>query len=181
MRLIKRAALVIPVAVALAGCNVWTMYGGGPTHTSHDSSNVITTSTIATLTEAGTTAAATGSNSWIDSSPTVASNGDLYATANYADAGDCAGIKDPNDVSLSDLYPNETKEPIAPNDSRIRPASCTHTPRAAARQLSDPNSGPSDIELPAHLDGNSHANERADDITGCRHLPLHPCGVCREP
>ena len=116
VRLIKRAALVIPVAAVLAGCNVWSMYGGGPTHSSHDSSNVITTSTAATLTEAGTTKAATGSESWIDSSPTVASNGMLYATANYAASGDCAGIEEPNDVSQSDLFPNETKEPVAPNN-----------------------------------------------------------------
>ncbi len=106
-RLLKRATIVLPVAVALAGCNVWTMYGGTSAHLNYDSSGVITTSNASTLTEGGTTAAATGSNSWIDSSPTVASNDMLYATANYAASGDCAGIKDPNDF----LLPKDSNDP----------------------------------------------------------------------
>ncbi len=106
-RLLRRAALVIPVALVLAGCNVWTMYGGGPTHSSYDSSDVITTGNVSTLVEAGTTAAAGGSGSWIDSSPAVASNDMLYATANYASAGDCAGIRDPNDFRV----PSDSNDP----------------------------------------------------------------------
>ncbi len=84
-RLLKRATLVIPVALVLAGCNVWTMYGGNPAHTSYNSSDVITTSNVNTLARAGTTAAVTGTNSLMRSSSTVASNGMLYATANYTD------------------------------------------------------------------------------------------------
>jgi outer membrane protein assembly factor BamB len=106
-RLLKRAALVIPVAVVLAGCNVWTMYGDGTAHVSHDSSDVITTGNASTLAEAGTTAAATGSESWITTSPTVASNDMLYATANYAAAGECAGVRDPNNF----LHPTDTNDP----------------------------------------------------------------------
>ena len=105
--LLKRAAFVIPAVVVLAGCNVWSMYGGGPTHLSYDSSGVITTSNASTLVEAGTTAAATGSNSWIDSSPTLASNNMLYATANYAASGDCENIEDPNDFRL----PTDSNDP----------------------------------------------------------------------
>jgi outer membrane protein assembly factor BamB len=99
-----RAALVIPLAVLLAGCNVWTMYGGGTTHSNYDSSDVITTADVAGLAEGGTTAAVTGTNSWITSSPTIGSNNMLYAPANYADAGDCQGIEDPND------YPNYVRD-----------------------------------------------------------------------
>ena len=107
-RFLKRAALVIPSGtLVLAGCNVWTMYGGGPTHVSYDSSNVITTSTAPGLEEAGATVAATGSNSWMTSSPTVASNDMLYATANYAASGDCADILDPDNF----LLPKDTNDP----------------------------------------------------------------------
>ena len=83
--LLKRASLVIPAALLLAGCNVWTMYGGNPAHTSYDSSSVITSSNVNTLAEAGTTAAVTGTSSSISSSPTVGANGMLYATADYVD------------------------------------------------------------------------------------------------
>src|SRR5580692_8927555 len=93
---VKRAVflLLIPIALVLTGCNVWPMYGGGPTHLNYDSSNVITTSDASTLVEAGTTAAATGTNSWITSSVSVASNDMMYATANYAASGDCEKIRD---------------------------------------------------------------------------------------
>jgi outer membrane protein assembly factor BamB len=106
---VKRAVflLLIPIALVLTGCNVWPMYGGGPTHLNYDSSNVITTSDASTLVEAGTTAAATGTNSWITSSVSVASNDMLYATANYAASGDCEGIADPNDF----LAPKDTNDP----------------------------------------------------------------------
>jgi eukaryotic-like serine/threonine-protein kinase len=90
-RVLKRAVLMIPMALVLAGCNVWTMYGGDATHSSYDSSNVITTSDVATLANAGTTAPATGTNSAITSSPTVASNGMLYATVNYTDPSNPPG------------------------------------------------------------------------------------------
>jgi outer membrane protein assembly factor BamB len=97
--LLKRAAVVVPLALVLASCNVWTMYGGSPTHSSYDSSDVITTGDASTLTNAGTTAAATGTGSWITSSPTVSSDDMLYTTTNYAAAGDCQGILDPNNFS----------------------------------------------------------------------------------
>jgi outer membrane protein assembly factor BamB len=116
VQLLKRSALVIPMALVLAGCNVWTMYGGDPTHSNYDSSDVITTGNASTLTEAGTTAPATGTNSWITSSPTVASNDMLYATANYADAGDCAGITDPNDFPGTDGDPHDVQDSAAPNE-----------------------------------------------------------------
>ena len=90
-QLLKRASLVIPIALVFAGCNVWTMYGGTSNHINYDSSSVITTSDTSTLTEAGTTAPATGSNSWITAPPTLGANGMLYATVNYADSGDCRG------------------------------------------------------------------------------------------
>ncbi len=112
---LKRAALVIPVALVLAGCNAWTMYGGNPAHSNDDSSNVITTGNAATLAEAGTTAAATGSNSWITSPPTVGANGMLYATANSAAAGTCVGITDPNDFPGNDGDPNDVQDSAAPN------------------------------------------------------------------
>ena len=112
-RLLKRAALVVPVAVVLAGCNVWSMYGGSATHSNYDSSNVITTSTVSTLTEGGTTKAAAGSESWVDSSPTIASNDMLYTTANYAASGDCAGILDPNNFRI----------PTDKNDPELRTTS----------------------------------------------------------
>ena len=106
---VKRAALLllIPIALVLTGCNVWPMYGGGPTHLNYDSSDVITTGDASTLVEAGTTVAATGSNSWITSSPTVASNDMLYATANYAATGECEGIAHPNNF----LTPKDTNDP----------------------------------------------------------------------
>ena len=84
-RLLQRAALVVPLALVLAGCHTWAVYGGGPTHSNYDSSDVITRSDVSTLEEAGTTAAVTGTGSWITSSATVGSNDTLYATANYAD------------------------------------------------------------------------------------------------
>jgi len=114
-RLLRRAALLIPVAVALAGCNVWTMYGSGPAHSSYDSSNVITTGSVSTLEEAGTTAAATGANSWITSSPTIASNDMLYTTANYAAAGACQGIAEPNDSPEYVTAPGSAVQTLAPN------------------------------------------------------------------
>ena len=114
-RLLKRAVFVIPVAVVLAGCNVWTMYGGTPSHTNHDSSSVITTSDASSLTEAGTTAAAVGTNSWITAPPTIASNNMLYATANYAESGDCAGVLEPNDYPEYVTAPGSSKETLATN------------------------------------------------------------------
>ena len=50
---VKRAALLllIPIALVLTGCNVWPMYGGGPTHLNYDSSDVITTGDASTLVE----------------------------------------------------------------------------------------------------------------------------------
>jgi eukaryotic-like serine/threonine-protein kinase len=87
-RLLKRAALVVPIALMLASCHVWATYGGSATHLNYDSSDVITTGTASSLEEAGTTAAVTGTDSLISSSPTVGSNHILYATANYTDPND---------------------------------------------------------------------------------------------
>lgn len=78
-------AILLPVVLVLGACNSWTMYGGNAAHTGYDSSNVITTNNVKSLAEAGTTAAVTGTNSLMSSSPAVASNGMLYATANYTD------------------------------------------------------------------------------------------------
>ncbi|MBV8463588.1 MAG: PQQ-binding-like beta-propeller repeat protein [Acidimicrobiales bacterium] len=92
------------------------MYGGDPTHANYDASNVITTSNAPSLTEAGTTAAATGSSSWITSSPTIGSNDMLYATANYVAPKTCDGIIDPNDFPGNDGYPNDVQDSAAPNE-----------------------------------------------------------------
>jgi outer membrane protein assembly factor BamB len=84
-RWLKRAVIVLAAAVVLAGCDVWTIYGGGPAHLNYDSSGVIATSTAPLLEAAGRTAAVTGADGVITSSPTVGSNDLLYATANYTD------------------------------------------------------------------------------------------------
>lgn len=84
-RLLKRASLVLAAALLLAGCNVWSMYGQTATHSSDDSSNVITTSNASTLEEAGTTKAVSGTDALVTSSPTIASNDMLYVTGDYTD------------------------------------------------------------------------------------------------
>ena len=113
-RTAQRVAVVIPVTLVLAGCTVWPMYGANPAHTADDPSTVITTGDVSGLVEAGTTAAATGSDSWITSSPTVASNDMLYATANSAAPGDCLGIADPND-SPEYITASNGSQVVAPN------------------------------------------------------------------
>ena len=139
-RLLKRAALVVPVVAVLAGCNVWTMYGGGPTHSSNDPSNVITTSDASTLAEAGTTRLATGSSSWITSSPTVGSNDMLYATANYAASGSCLGIAYPNDFRKP-TDPNDPEITARPTSARARSASCTPTANGGTTNCPTPTPG----------------------------------------
>lgn len=120
MQVLKRAAFVLPVALVLAGCNAWTMYGGDPTHSNLDSSGVIATGDASSLTEGGTTAAATGANSWMTSSPTVASDDMLYSTANYAAPNKCQKIHDPNDFPGTDGVPTDIQDSAAANE-------CAHT------------------------------------------------------
>ena len=131
-RFLKRAVLVLPIVLVLAGCNVWSMYGDGTTHLSTDSSSVITTSDASTLAEAGTTSAATGSGSWITSSPTIASNGMLYTTANYAASGDVPASSN-RMISHSRTHrPTIRRLRLLPMSVLTRLVSCTHTPRREA-------------------------------------------------
>ncbi len=113
--LLRRSALVVPVTLLLAGCNAWPMYGGDSTHANDDPSGVLTTGTAPGLTEAGTTAAVTGTNAWVTSSPTVSANGLLYVTANAAAPKTCLTIPDPNDFPGPDGFPGDVQPASAPN------------------------------------------------------------------
>ena len=78
LRSVLGGAIVLPLVLVLTGCNGWSMFGFGATHSAFSSAEtVIGTGNVGSLFESGTTAPTSGP---ISSSPTIAKNV-LYVTS----------------------------------------------------------------------------------------------------